>query len=100
MPDQTTSADGAPSPQTLDRYRTMLREHDWSFEYSDDHRVWRLGRLAQEQLEFLQRELDADFAIWNSIAPEGYRRKPPPPPPPPPAFDPRAHFPLDQEPSA
>ena len=93
MPDKNPSADGA--QQTLDRYRTMLREHDWSFEYSDDQRVWRLGRLAQQQLEFLQRELDADFAIWNSIAPEGYRRKPPPP-----AFDPRAHFPLDQEPSA
>lgn len=87
-------SDQTPQEQTLDRYRTMLREHDWSFEYSDDHRVWRLGRLAQEQLEFLQRELDADFAIWNSLAPEGYRRKPPP------AFDPRAHFPLDQEPSA
>ena len=94
MPDKNTSAAGA--KQTLDRYRTMLREHDWSFEYSDDQRVWRLGRLAQQQLEFLQRELDADFAIWNSIAPEGYRRKPPSPP----AFDPRAHFPLDQEPSA
>lgn len=77
MPDQNTSALGALGAQTLDRYRTMLREHDWSFEYSDDHRVWRLGRLAQEQLEFLQRELDADFRIWNSIAPERYRRKPP-----------------------
>lgn len=78
MPDQNTSVAGA---QTLDRYRTMLREHDWSFEYSDDHRVWRLGRLAQEQLEFLQRELDADCGIWNSIAPERYRRKPSTPDP-------------------
>jgi hypothetical protein len=93
MPDQIPSAPSADGAQTLDRYRTMLREHDWSFEYSDDQRVWRLGRLAQEQLEFLQRELDPDFTIWNSIAPEGYRRKPP-------TLDPRAHFPLDQEPSA
>lgn len=91
MPDQNTSAPGAIN--TLDRYRTMLREHDWSFEHTDDQRVWRLGRLAQEQLEFLRKELDPDYTIWNSIAPEAYRRKPP-------ALDPRAHFPLDQEPSA
>lgn len=90
MPDQNTSALGA---QTLDRYRTMLRGHDWFFEYTEDHRVWRLGRLAQEQLEFLRRELDPDYAIWNTIAPEDCRRKAA-------AADPHAHFPLDQEPSA
>jgi hypothetical protein len=68
----------------------MLAEHDWSFEHSDDQRVWRLGRLAKEQLEFLARELDPDYAIWNSIAPEGYRRKPR-------ALDPRQHFDLGDE---
>lgn len=92
MPDHNTSAPGA--LDTLDRYRTMLRGHDWFFEYTEDHRVWRLGRLAQEQLEFLRRELDPDYVIWNSIAPEDCRRKAAQ------AADPRAHFPLDQEPSA
>lgn len=74
MPDHNTSADTA-AQQTLDRYRTMLRGHDWYFEYSDDYKVWLLGRLAQEQLEFLRRELDPDYAIWNTIAPEDCRCK-------------------------
>lgn len=94
MPDQQIPSN-SPDSQVLDRYRAMLRAHDWYFEYSDDYRVWQLGRLAQEQLEFLRRELDPDYAIWNTIAPEDCRCKAAAA-----AADPRAHFPLDQEPSA
>lgn len=59
--------------QTIERYRTMLAEHDWEFEYSDDARVRRLGRLALEQLRFLRRELDPDYKIWNAHAPAAHR---------------------------
>jgi len=58
------------------RYIEMLKDHDWDFAHSDDARVWRHGRLAQECLDYLQRELDPDLAIWNEHCPEAYRRKP------------------------
>lgn len=87
MSDQQLIAATA-AAQTLARYRAMLAEHDWEFEYSDDARVWRLGRLALEQLQFLQREIDQDFTVWNQLAPAAHRRKPA-------NTDPRAHFDLD-----
>lgn len=59
--------------KTLERYKRMLEEHDWEFEYSDDARAWRLGRLALEQLQFLRRELDPDYRIWNQLAPAAHR---------------------------
>lgn len=74
-----------PGKATLTRYRAMLVEHDWGFEHSDDARIWRLGRLALEQLQFLQREIDPDFTVWNTIAPATHRRKPA-------NTDPSAHF--------
>lgn len=65
-----------PAARPLARYREMLEEHDWDFEYSDDQRVWRIGRLALTQLRLLQQELDPDFAIWNAYAPAAHRRGP------------------------
>lgn len=56
-------------------YRHKLKGHDWTFEYSDDHSVWQRGRVELAELQRLQGQLDPDYAIWNSIAPEGYRRK-------------------------
>ena len=29
---------------------TQLTRHDWYYEYSDDHRVWRRGHLRQREL--------------------------------------------------
>ena len=56
------------------RYIEMLKDHDWDFAHSDDARVWRHGRLAQECLDYLQRELDPSYAIWNEHCPEAHRR--------------------------
>lgn len=46
-------------------YVEALRDHDWSFEYSDDGAVWRRGRAELLHLRAEQAALDADFAIWN-----------------------------------
>lgn len=89
MSDQQPSPATPANRDTLARYRAMLAEHDWDFEHCDDARIWRLGRLALEQLQFLQREIDPDFTVWNEIAPAAHRRKPAA------VFDPRAHFDLD-----
>lgn len=55
------------------QYEAALRGHDWAYEWSDDHRVWHDGRARREWLRGEQRAIDPDGAIWNAIAPEGYR---------------------------
>jgi len=39
---------------TLAEFYDLLKVHDWSFNYSDDHRHWQKGR---DQLEHIQRIL-------------------------------------------
>lgn len=62
-----------PHDENVEQYRQMLRNHDWTYEYSDDHRVWTAGRRAREALVAKQRAYDPDGVIWNEIAPEGYK---------------------------
>lgn len=50
-------------------YIQALKNHDWSFEFSDDQATYAAGRESLAQLKLAQRELDADFAIWNQHAP-------------------------------
>ena len=57
-------------------YRHKLKQHDWSFEYSDDHSVWQRGWQELGELRQLQKQLDPDWAIWNSIAPKDYQMAP------------------------
>lgn len=54
-------------------YVKALQTHDWHFEFSDDPSVYARGRDAFAALKMLQRELDADFALWNEHAPESFR---------------------------
>lgn len=54
-------------------YVQLLQSHDWHYEFSDDHAVWCRGRDQRAALSKVQRELDADFAIWNQHAPESCR---------------------------
>lgn len=35
---------------TLSKYYDMLANHDWYYDYSDDHSVWQKGRDASSQL--------------------------------------------------
>lgn len=59
---------------SIDRYRQLLRSHDWSYDYSDDHRVWKRGQTQRDELESLAKSFDPDYKIWNSIAPLVYQR--------------------------
>lgn len=54
-------------------YIGHLRSHDWAFEFSDDARAYRTGRDSLAALRAEQREIDADGAIWNSVAPAGQK---------------------------
>lgn len=54
-------------------YTGALRAHDWTFEHSDDQRVWLAGTESLKTLRTLQPRIDPRHVLWNSIAPEGHR---------------------------
>ena len=55
-------------------YMDKLRKHDWYYEYSDDHGVWRRGSDERDQLRRLQEEIDSDYKVWNQYAPDMFKR--------------------------
>ena len=36
--------------QTLADFESKLRSHDWTYQYSDDHAVWRRGQAEREAI--------------------------------------------------
>lgn len=56
-----------------DAYRAQLAAHDWYFESSDDHQVWRKGWSEWRRLHEAQQRLDPTGVIWNNIAPEEFQ---------------------------
>lgn len=55
-------------------YEAALRKHDWDFDHSDDHSVYTRGRAELKALQEQQRRVDANFRIWDSLAPASHRR--------------------------
>jgi hypothetical protein len=54
----------------LEMFEQMCREHDWYYEYSDDHNVWKRGRVAYSNLQskyqwMLTKCPDAANVIWE-----------------------------------
>ena len=58
---------------TKDSYIQLLRTHDWSYEWSDDPRVFRRGSQERQALNQMRTQVDEDYSIWNEHAPELYR---------------------------
>jgi hypothetical protein len=65
---------------TIELYREKLGWHDWTYEYSDDHRVWQKGTQQRDELKGIELELLAlgttmkeIKTIWNEYAPEMFR---------------------------
>lgn len=56
-------------------YIAALQSHDWTYEYSDDHRVWTKGNAERATLVSMRRQLDPDWTLWNQHAPEQFRSK-------------------------
>lgn len=59
----------------LKQYRELLQHHDWTYEYSDDIRMWRAGKVQRDVINNLQPELDPDFELWNQYCPPEWKRK-------------------------
>lgn len=54
-------------------YSRRLKAHDWQFDFSDGA-VRRRGKAEHEALIAMQKRIDADFRIWNELAPASFRR--------------------------
>ena len=58
----------------LEMFEKMCKEHDWYYEYSDDHRVWQKGRDAYSKLVSKYAMMDKQYpaatqAIWETYNP-------------------------------
>jgi len=62
-----------------ENYIKLLKSHDWYYDYSDDHSVWRRGSEAYGRLRSMQKNLDPTGAIWNEHAPNDFKMKQPEP---------------------
>lgn len=61
--------------QHLTAYRQLLLQHDWWWDYADDHSAWLRGHANAKKIESYQRLLDRDWSIWNEYAPAALQRK-------------------------
>lgn len=61
--------------QELEQYKNLLKTHDWTYQYSDDHRAWEKGNNAQKVLTELAKKVDPSYNIWNEIAPEMFNMR-------------------------
>lgn len=52
---------------TLTDYYDMLLNHDWFYEFSDDHSVWKKGRLAQTELQRIASESPEHRKLFNGF---------------------------------
>ena len=56
-------------PQAMDDYIAKLKAHDWTYDYSDDHRVWSRGRDEAYEIRRLGDILDPDREIYKKYSP-------------------------------
>ena len=60
---------------TMEEYTRRLQKHDWTYEYSDDFRVFSAGSEQRKVLYRMQQDLDPNYEVWNKHAPEMFRRE-------------------------
>ena len=56
-------------PEEVEQYVKMLKSHDWTYEYSDDHSVWKRGAEAHTKLRHMANKVDPDREMWNKYDP-------------------------------
>jgi hypothetical protein len=57
----------------IEIYTSLLKNHDWFHDYSDDHSVWVNGKNQRSALLEMQKQVDPNAAIWNGIAPDMFK---------------------------
>jgi len=56
-------------PEEMEEYVKLLKSHDWTYDYSDDHSVWRRGADAHKKLRQMSDKLDPEHEVWNKYDP-------------------------------
>jgi hypothetical protein len=56
------------------QYRSLLKNHDWYSEYSDDHRVWQKASEEYTKIICMAQQIDSDYKIFNEYAPDEYKK--------------------------
>jgi hypothetical protein len=60
-------------------FENLLKGHDWLFDFSDDHSVWKRGLEQRERLRSIALTLGKEDAervsnLWNALCPDGFER--------------------------
>jgi len=50
---------------TLPEFYSMLANHDWYFEYSDDHKVWSRGRASRDRIFQVSKETPEHSKLYE-----------------------------------
>jgi len=59
----------------LNEYIDLLKKHDWTFNYSDDHRAYTKGNLERKVLTDMAKVIDPEYKVWNEHCPEIFQAK-------------------------
>lgn len=60
---------------SVDEYIERLKHHDWFYDYTDDHRVWTLGRKDRDAINCARERYDTGYDLWNQYCPEMFLYK-------------------------
>lgn len=63
---------------TLSEFYTKLGYHDWFYQYSDDHRVWRNGQDNYDRLVEISKESPEHRQLFEDYAAYVFSEKPKP----------------------
>ena len=63
-------------PVSLPDFWDMLSRADWTYEYSDDHSVWRRGRAAMGKLTAISKQSDAHAKLMADFYDHVFSGKP------------------------
>ena len=60
-------------------FETLLKSHDWTFDFSDDHSVWQRGLAERERLRSIaltlgEHDSERVANLWNALCPMGFER--------------------------
>ena len=56
------------SPE-MEEYIKMLKSHDWTYDYSDDHSVWKRGSAEADAIRSLGDKVDPDRELYKKHSP-------------------------------
>ena len=60
-------------------FENLLKSHDWTFDFSDDHSVWTRGNEELERLRSIaltlgEHDSERVANLWNALCPMGFER--------------------------